>query len=635
MPERTLPRLFEDSVDKFGPNIYLWEKRGDKYEGTTYAGFRPQVHAFAAGLLSLGLGKGDRVALIADARNNWVMSELGILYTGAVNVPISVRIEERTDLKFRLAHSECRMAIVSQSQVAKIREVKRDLARLEKIIVLDPLPAYEPDEIAAETVMALGREFLETRRAELEASWMSVRESDYANICYTSGTTADPKGIILTHRNYTANCEQANTLIQCPPTYRTLLILPWDHAFGHTCGIYIMMRNGAGLASVQQGKTQLETLRNFPINMKEIKPTIMMSAPALAKNLKKGIDRGIKERGPKIEALYNKALALAYDYNGLGWDRGKGLKKLKKPLYAIYDKLIFSKIRDQFGGELEYFVGGAALLDLELQKYFYAIGVPMYQGYGLTEAAPIISANSPQAHKLGTSGRPVATMEIKICDANGHALKTGETGEIVVKGENVMAGYWKNERATREVLRDGWLYTGDIGFLDADGFLTVLGRVKSLLIANDGEKYSPEVIEETLVEHSPLIEQVMLYNNQSPFTVGLVVPSREAIVKRLKEAGLSPGTPEGQAATLRWIDAEIAAYKPGGKFEGMFPARWLPAATAVLGDGFTEANGCLNFLGKLVRSKVAALYGDRLSYLFTPDGKDIDNPQNRLIISRF
>jgi long-chain acyl-CoA synthetase len=169
---------------------------------------------------------------------------------------------------------------------------------------------------------------------------------------------------------------------------------------------------------------------------------------------------------------------------------------LKKPLLAVYDALIFRKIRANFGGRLQFIIGGGALLDIELQRFFYAIGIPMLQGYGLTEAAPVISANTLGRHKLGSSGRIMPDLEVRICDAQGHALPPGARGEIVVRGENVMAGYWKNETATAEVLRDGWLYTGDIGYLDEDGFLYVLGRVKSLLIADDGEKYSPEQIEE-------------------------------------------------------------------------------------------------------------------------------------------
>ena len=161
----------------------------------------------------------------------------------------------------------------------------------------------------------------------------------------------------------------------------------------------------------------------------------------------------------------------AYDYNSDGWNKGKGKRVFLKPLYMFYDKLIFQKIRENFGGKLEFFIGGGALLDIELQRFFYAIGIPMFQGYGLTEAAPVISANVPAKHKLGSSGFIVKDLQIKICDDEGNALPVGGKGEIVVKGENVMAGYWKNEQATKEVLKGGWLYTGDLGYMDKDGFL--------------------------------------------------------------------------------------------------------------------------------------------------------------------
>jgi len=632
--QRTIPQLFEDSVEKFGPNVFLWEKRSERYEGLTYSELRRVVHQFAAGLMVMGLQKGDRVALISEARNAWVMAELGILFAGAVNVPISVRIEELSELKFRLAHSGCRVAVVSPNQVAKIRRIKRDLADLEKTIILDHMNEYESGEVFAGDVLVAGAEYLTAHRAEFDATWRSVREGDYANICYTSGTTADPKGIILTHRNYTANFEQANSIIQCPEWYVTLLILPWDHAFGHTCGIYIIMRNGAGLASVQLGKSQFETLKNIPQNIREIRPTIMLSAPALAKNFRKTIERSVREKGPRVEALFKRALKLAYAYNRDGWNRGKGWSVLKKPLYLLFDRLLFKKIRAGLGGRLEYFVGGAALLDLDLQKFFYAIGMPMFQGYGLTEAAPVIAANSPTNHKLGSSGRPVANLELRICDQAGNQLPPGAPGEIVVRGENIMAGYWKNDQATREVLRDGRLYTGDIGYLDEDGFLYVLGRVKSLLVANDGEKYSPEEIEEAVVEHSPFIEQIMLYNNQSAYTIALLVPNKEAISGWLRERNLVCSSREGQEAVLRLLEEEIDSYRPGGKFEGLFPARWLPSAVAVLGEAFNEENRFLNFQFKMVRGRIAEFYKNRIDYLFTPEGKDICNPQNMTIISR-
>ena len=213
-------------------------------------------------------------------------------------------------------------------------------------------------------------------------------------------------------------------------------------------------------------------------------------------------------------------------------------------------------------------------------------------------------------------------------------MPAGRTGEIVVRGENVMAGYWKNPKATDETIRDGWLYTGDLGYLDDDGFLYVLGRMKSLLIGSDGEKYSPEVIEEAVAETSPYIEQIMLYNNQSPYTVALLVPIKDALLRWLKDRALSVRTPEGQEAALRLLDGEIGEFREGGKRAGIFPARWLPAAVAVLGEGFTEQNQFLNSTMKMVRGRITEYYRDRLDHLFTPEAKDIVNPRNRTIVSR-
>ena len=207
------------------------------------------------------------------------------------------------------------------------------------------------------------------------------------------------------------------------------------------------------------------------------------------------------------------------------------------------------------------------------RRSFYALGMPMFQGYGLTEAAPVVSANSLKAHKLGSSGRVAPGIELRILDDQDRELPAGKTGEIVVRGENVMSGYWKNEKASREALRDGWLYTGDLGYLDTDGFLFVLGRMKSLLIASDGEKYSPEVIEEAITDASPYVEQIMLYNNQSPFTVALLVPNKDALLRWLRDQGLSPKTPEGQEAALRLIERQIDAFREGGAHAGEFPAR--------------------------------------------------------------
>jgi len=197
-----------------------------------------------------------------------------------------------------------------------------------------------------------------------------------------------------------------------------------------------------------------------------------------------------------------------------------------------------------------------------------------------------------------------------------------------------MAGYWKNDKATREALRDGWLYTGDLGYMDEDGFLFVLGRMKSLLIANDGEKFSPEMIEEAITENSPYIDQIMLYNDQSPATVALLVPCKEALLAELARQGLSCRTVEGQDRALALLQAAVDDFREGGRFAGQFPQRWLPSAVAVLGEGFTEQNRFLNSTMKMVRGRIADFYRNRLDGLFAPEARTIANPQNRTIISR-
>lgn len=625
---KTIVELFETSVSKFSDHIYLWEKKNGQYQGTTYRQTRDEVMRVAAGLMQLGLKKGDRVGLISEGRNAWIISELGILYAGGINVPLSVKLDAQSELKFRLQHSGARMVFVSNIQAPKIEEIRAELPELELVIYLDEKENPGEKTISYAELLRRGDEFLQTNAAQLEAIWKNIGPNDLANISYTSGTTADPKGIMLSHLNYTANVVQSNTLMEMEASWKTLALLPWDHAFAHTACLYCFMYNGASVASVEQGKNPMETLRNVPKNIKEIKPTIMMSVPALAKNFRKNIESNIRKKGAFTEKLFNHAIKTAYCYNGNGWDRGHGTRIFLKPLLWLYDKILFSKIREAFGGEMKFFIGGGALLDIELQRFFYAIGIPMCQGYGLSEASPVISSNALHAIKFGSSGKLAKYLDLKILDENGKELPQGEKGEIVIKGDNVMLGYWNNPSATADTLKEGWLHTGDMGYMDPDGFLYVLGRFKSLLIGNDGEKFSPEGIEEALVDQSPYIEQAMLYNNQNPYTSGMIVPNMAAINRELEKRGLTPGSDEACEAALRIIQQEVDEYKKGGKFENMFPERWLPATIALLPEAFTEENGLLNTTLKMVRGKITHYFAKELDFLYTAEAKNIVNPVN-------
>ena len=616
---------FEDKVTNYGNNPHIWEKTTGEYQPTSYKETHELVRSYASGLLNAGIKKGDRIALLSEGRKDWLICELSILYIGAINVPLSAKLEADQDLIFRICHSESRFVIVSQYQLPKIRKIKDKLPLVEKIIVFDSIQNIEDKEVLWEDIKKDGDLFLKSNENMLNDRRKEVKPEDVANISYTSGTTADPKGIMLSHRNYTANVEQAFSFIEIPPYFRTLVVLPWDHAFAHTAALYAFMYKGAAIACVQTGKTPNETLRNFSVNMLEVKPHVMMSVPSLAKNFKKNIEKGVQSKGKTAWKLFKFAIKYSYWYNGTGDNKGKGLKILTRPLGLLFDKILFKNIRTRFGGDLQYFIGGGALLDIDLQRFFYALGIPMYQGYGLSEAAPIISANTPKFHKMGSSGKVVQNLEIRICDENGNDLPIGQSGEIVIRGENVMLGYWKNETSTKDTIRDGWLFTGDLGYLDKENYLYVLGRFKSLLISFDGEKYSPEGIEEAVIDNCSLIDQFILYNNQSPYTIGLAVPNPDKIKQLFKE---NTDKEENAKNIISQIVAEINEFKTGGKYHSMFPQRWLPATIIILPEPFTEENKMLNSSLKVVRKLVETTWKNEIDFLYTPEGKDVINNKN-------
>lgn len=630
----TIIDLFERSCKKFPGNAYLWEKRNGHYVSTTYTEAKEQVLDVAGGLMAAGIGKNDRIALLSEGCNDWVYSELGMLYAGGINVPLSIKLTEK-ELVFRITHSDARFIIVSEHYIELIRHIEPELPEVEKIFVTGNYSAEEGKYKSFDALKQEGRAWREKHGEALATRIASVTSDDLVNISYTSGTTAEPKGIMLTHGNYVSNVLQSDSLIRIPEHYKVLLFLPWDHSFAHTVGIYSFMYNGASLASVDFGKSPMEYLRNIPQNLKEVKPHILLSVPALAKNFRKNIEAGIKQKGKLTALLYNTGLKLGYFYNGSGNYRGRGAKILLYPLVKGFDRLVFSKIRRIFGGNLQFFIGGGALLDEELQRYFCALGVPMLQGYGLSEASPVISSNRPQLYRFGSSGQIVKPLDLKICDETGNEVAQGQKGEIIIRGGNVMRGYWKNEKSTAETLIGGWLHTGDMGYVNEQGLLYVLGRFKSLLIANDGEKFSPEGIEEAITEHSPFIDYCVLYNNQSPYTSGLIVPNKNALKEYLKRKNTEFGSVEGYKLMLGKINKELMKFRYGGEHAGLFPERWLPAVVAILPESLSEQNGTINSTTKMVRHKVVEIFKNELEFVYTPEGKNIQNPHNTQNIKQY
>ena len=628
MKRTTIIDFVEQYTREYSSLTFLREKVDGVWTETSFEETREESYRIGAGLMQLGLKKGDKVALLSQGRNLWITSELGILYAGGVNVPLSIKLTESTDLLFRIQHSDSRYVIVSEQQLGKIRNIIADCPKVEKVIVLDPIADYRENEMPISDVIAMGEAYLKEHMEDFKAVYESIQPDDYANISYTSGTTADPKGILLTHRNYTANVEQGASVIHCEKGDVMLIILPLDHCFAHVAGFYTMMSYGGSIATVPVGKTAIATLKNIPIAIKEVKPMLMLSVPTLARNFRKNIETSIKAKGKTVERLYEFALNNAIKYNKEYWNRG-GWQAWRWPLVKLFDKIIFKAVREGFGGRMRFFVGGGALLDIELQRYFCAVGMPMFQGYGLSEATPIICANSDGHAIFGSSGRIVQPLDLKICDEDGNEVPHGQKGEIVIKGENVMAGYWKNPESTAKTVVDGWLHTGDLGYVKDEhpGYLWVVGRFKSLLISADGEKYSPEGFEDSLADGSKYIEQVILHNNQDPYTMALIVPNKDTLKELVKSKGLDPASDEGKKAMLQKIQDEVNEYR-NGKFAGMFPEMCLPKAIAVLPEAFTEQNQLLNSSMKIVRGRVEERYADRIEYAYTAEGKELVNERN-------
>ena len=627
----TIIDFVEKYVAKYSKNPYLWEKNLDtkEWECTTYEETLKKAKRIAAGLMAIGVQKGEKVSYLSEGRDMWVIGELGVLYAGAVNVPLSIKLGETSDLVFRVKHSDSKYIITSKFQLPKVRAILPDCPMVEKVIIFDEVPDKQENELYITEVMEMGDKFLAENEDQFIQRYKSIDPDDYANISYTSGTTADPKGILLTHRNYTANVEQAHSVIGIEENDKMLIIIPLDHCFAHVAGMYTMMSYGASFGTVPSGKTGKEALRNISPSIQELKPNVMISVPTLAKNFKKNIETTIAKKGKVVEGLYNFALKNAIAYNKEGYNKGTQFVDIfRKPLMLLFDKIIFKAVREGLGGQMKFFVGGGALLDIDLQRYYYAIGIPMYQGYGLSEATPIISANSPQKHIFGSSGKVVSPMEIKILDADGVEQPFGVKGEICIKGENVMAGYWKNPKSTADTIVDGWLHTGDMGYMRDAEMLYVVGRFKSLLIAADGEKYSPEGIEENLVESSKYIDGAILHNSQDPYTIALITPNKDALKAYAKGLGLDPSSKEAKVKMLELLQDEVNMYRKGGRLAGAFPERWLPAAVCVLPEPWTEQNHFLNSSMKVVRGRVEETYKAHMEYAYTPEGKNIVNDMN-------
>lgn len=596
MEKRTVLRLLRDSVAAHPDEPFMKERHRDGWVTASFREIAAEATGTAGFLLSRGFHKGDAVVLLSEGRSSWIAAELGILLAGGVSVPISVKIKERSEILFRVKHSQARFAVVSARHAGKVADIVEELPDLRELLFLDPVPDGMEGLCRGvklwpwTEVIRSGGAWADAHAEELRQVEEAIREDDPATLTYTSGTTAEPKGILLSHRNYFVNASEADVAFPLKPPSHMLLILPWDHAFAHTAGLFLFLKKASVIAAVEPASTELGTIRNIPRNMKEIGPTYLLVVPALVENFRKNISNQVKQKGGLSAALFAATIALGTRLNGTAHRILRDPVSLAaRPAYLVLRSLISGRIRQSLGGRLVFMVSGGSACSIEHVRWFNALGIPVYQGYGLSETSPIISSNTNQRRgfKIGSSGRPFPWAEVRIEGESGEPLPAGETGEICVRGACVMLGYWRNEAATREAIVDGWFHTGDLGYLDEDGFLYVVGRIKSLLVGENGEKYSPEALEQHLVDNVPLISQVMLYNQQDPFTVALIVPERARVREAVGARDGAPVREQELDAVIEEIRLSLLRYRKDPALTSTFVTAWTPKTFALLPEGFT------------------------------------------------
>lgn len=627
--KRTVLQMLETAVQNFGDEPYCWRKNDTGWNMTSFRKVRDTALLIARGLRGRGIGADQTIAIVAEGSPEWVTFEFGVLANHCASVPLSIKLLPE-ELPFRINHAECSALGVSYNQIKKVASVYAQFEHAPLVVLLEDTEAMVDEAkvlipgvplVSLQMLVAEGRNADDHVVREQALSMAAIDEGTTATISYTSGTTGNPKGIMLTHLNYWSNCTDSIAYFRIPRGYSTLVILPCDHSFAHTVGLYAALIQGIQLYFVDARGGGMAILRNIPSNMVETNPVFMLTVPSLSGNFMKNIINGVESKGAFPTRIFRAGLAAGIKRNGDGFNRPGPLVQLMTFLpWFIAEKLVFSKVRGMFGSRIKFFVGGGALLDRSQQEFFMAIGLPVFQGYGLTEAAPVISTNTPDVHKLGTSGRVIPNLVCRITRADGSEAALGESGEICVHGDNVMAGYLKNERASEAALRDGWLYSGDLGYIDEDGFLMVTGREKALLIAPDGEKYSPETIEETITTTADLIGQVVAYNEHRKYTVAICTLD-EARVRNL----LKQGTVTSPEDLLHQIGQSFYSYKERGL---RFPAQWTPTTFIIVPEPFTEANRMVNSTMKIVRHTVIETYASDIEYLYTDEGHDLHNPRN-------
>jgi long-chain acyl-CoA synthetase len=539
---RTLCDIFLKASASGKPDLLI-SKVGGKWTPIAAADFGYTVRALSLGLNALGIQPGDRVAILSENRPEWAMADYAILCAGAWSVPIYPTLPAH-QISPLLQDSGARAIVVSSlEQLGKILTIRRECPALEYVVAIDAGPPQEPGFLSFEQLVDRGRPALDMNPSAFEQRARRVKPEDVATIIYTSGTTGEPKGAMLTHSNFVSNVLGAVQVVPITGDATALSFLPLSHVFQRMLD-YAHVYRGASIAYA-------ESIDKLKDNFIEVNPHIFAAVPRVYEKVSARILDKVESGSGLKKKLFYWAVAvgrqkLSYDERAAPLPAGLTVKA------KIADALVFKKIRHALGTRFRFAVSGSAPLSRELAEFFWGAGVTIYEGYGLTETSPVISVNGPKAWRLGTVGRPIPGVEVKIAS----------DGEILTRGPHIMKGYLNKPEATAEAIDpEGWFHTGDIGQLDSDGFLTITDRKKDLIVLAGGKKAAPQPIEQEL-KKSAFISLPVVLGDRHKFLAALIVPNFERLREEAaqKQIAFDPGSIDSNAQIRALFQREIDAY---------------------------------------------------------------------------
>jgi long-chain acyl-CoA synthetase len=509
----TIPELVYKSIPHYNSSECLKVKRNGIFEPIAARQVCDTVESLAARLMQLGLNKGDRAGILGETRAEWAFADLAILCSAGITVPIYNTLPPK-QAQYIINDSQMKMLFVSnEAQLKKILEIRNEIPSIQQIFVFDPPADMPPNVTELTDAIRDGKEFLKSDPQMVRKRASEVQPDDIFTLVYTSGTTGEPKGVMLTHGNVMSNIESAVVFFDFRRDDVSLSFLPLSHIFERMAGFYAILYVGATIAYA-------ESIEALSKNMTEIRPTLFMAVPRVYEKFYQRImDNAAAETG-LTKKIMDWALAVGAKYSEakLSGANGGGLLGLK---WSIANQLVFKKIRERLGGRLRLLVSGGAALPRQLAFFFYGIGLTIFEGYGLSETSPVIACNRPGKFKFGTVGAPIPGVEVKIA----------EDGEILTRGPHVMKGYFNKPQQTAEAISpDGWFHTGDIGEIDSEGFLRITDRKKDLIKTSGGKYIAPQYVENA-VKTSKYITQIVVVGEKRKFPSALVVPNIDTLKK--------------------------------------------------------------------------------------------------------